>query len=63
MTVVIIGMVLTNMIFLPSVITGAIRLYEQKTIEYHPMLAASAAVSAKKRVKTVKIPMMTLCAQ
>lgn len=34
MTVVIIGMVFTNMIFLPSVITGAIKLYEQQTIEY-----------------------------
>ena len=34
MTVVIIGMVFTNMIFLPSVITGAIRLYEEQTIEY-----------------------------
>ncbi len=34
MTVVIIGMVFTNMIFLPSVITGAIKNYEQQTIEY-----------------------------
>ena len=34
MTVVIIAMVFTNMIFLPSVITGAIKLFEQQTIEY-----------------------------
>jgi putative ABC transport system permease protein len=34
MTVVIIGMVFTNMIFLPSVITGAIKLFEQQTIEF-----------------------------
>ena len=34
MTVVIIGMVFTNMIFLPSVITGAIRNFEKQTIEY-----------------------------
>ncbi len=34
MTVVIIGMVFTNMIFLPSVITGAINLFVEQTIEY-----------------------------
>ncbi|PKL65955.1 MAG: ABC transporter permease [Methanomicrobiales archaeon HGW-Methanomicrobiales-3] len=34
MTVVIIGMVFTNMIFLPSVITGAINLFVDQTIEY-----------------------------
>jgi putative ABC transport system permease protein len=34
MTVVIIGMVFTNMIFLPSVITGAIKNFERQTIEY-----------------------------
>jgi len=34
MTVVIIGMVFTNMIFLPSVITGAIKNFEKQTIEY-----------------------------
>ncbi len=35
MTIVIIGMVFTNMIFLPSIITGAIRNYEQQTIDYY----------------------------
>ena len=34
MTVVIIGMVFTNMIFLPSVITGAINLFVEQTIEF-----------------------------
>jgi putative ABC transport system permease protein len=34
MTVVIIGMVFTNMIFLPSVITGAINLFVDQTIEF-----------------------------
>jgi putative ABC transport system permease protein len=34
MTVVIVGMVFTNMIFLPSVITGAINLFVEQTIEY-----------------------------
>ncbi len=34
MTVVIIGMVFTNMIFLPSIITGAIKNFEKQTIEF-----------------------------
>jgi len=34
MTIVIIGMVFTNMIFLPSVITGAINLFVDQTIEF-----------------------------
>jgi putative ABC transport system permease protein len=34
MTVVIVGMVFTNMIFLPSVITGAINLFVDQTIEF-----------------------------
>jgi putative ABC transport system permease protein len=34
MTVVIIGLVFTNMIFLPSVVTGAIRLFEEQTVDY-----------------------------
>ncbi|HIH27364.1 MAG TPA: ABC transporter permease [Methanoregulaceae archaeon] len=33
LTVVIVGMVFTNMIFMPSIITGAIKNYEQQTIE------------------------------
>jgi len=35
MTVVIIGMVFTNMIFMPSIITGAIRNFEQQTVNYY----------------------------
>lgn len=33
LTVVIVGMVFTNMIFLPSIITGAIKNYERQTVE------------------------------
>jgi putative ABC transport system permease protein len=50
MTVVIIGMVFTNMIFLPSVITGAIKNYEQQTIDYY---SGNIVIEPKKDVEYI----------